>query len=111
MKVDNIHCEYRVDIGRSSQGAFVRIVHVPTNTSETVDPIRGRNKKEVIGELSQFITEKVQMMNAPFSLWRLDDNDNEFMIMKYWVAEEAESTRKMFEDRGHKQVYFIKKHE
>ena len=111
MELDQTNREYRVDTGRSEQGTFVRVVHVPTNTAETVDPIGTRLQKDVVSELMLSVKNNVQKLNAPYSLWRLDDNDNEFLIMKYWLAEEAEVTRKMYEDKGHKQTYFVKTHE
>ena len=111
MVLEHTNNEYRIDTGRSELGTFVRVVHVPTNTTESIDPIGARTQKDVVSELIQSLTDKVQKMNAPFSLWRLDDNDNEFLILKYWREDEAKSMRKMYEDRGHKQTYFIKKDE
>ena len=42
-----------------------------------------------------------------WSLWRLDDNGNRYMIGTFPDKTEAEKTMQEFESRGHKQMYWI----
>lgn len=42
-----------------------------------------------------------------FSVWRLDDNNNEFLVRYGFTAEEALALVKEYEGRGHRQVYWV----
>lgn len=44
---------------------------------------------------------------GPFELWRQDDHGNRFMMKSFDNPSEAETERKMFEDRGHHQMYEV----
>jgi O-acetyl-ADP-ribose deacetylase (regulator of RNase III) len=43
-----------------------------------------------------------------WELWRQDDGGNQFLIESFSTREAAERMMKVYEDRGHKQVYWIK---
>ncbi|CAM2006083.1 hypothetical protein [Acanthopleuribacter pedis] len=45
----------------------------------------------------------------PQNLFRYDDNGGEFLMAQFDNYLEAELTRLMYEDRGHKQIYYLKK--
>lgn len=45
----------------------------------------------------------------PHLLFRYDDNGGEFLMARFDSYLEAEMTRQMYEDRGHKQIYYLKK--
>ena len=53
-----------------------------------------------------FINEDI--LRNECELWRLDDNNNEFLMSEYSTIIEAELHRKAFQDKGHKQIYFVK---
>lgn len=40
-------------------------------------------------------------------LWRLDDNDNRFLVAVFARREEAEAAARAFEAHGHKQTYWV----
>lgn len=44
-----------------------------------------------------------------WELWRQDDGGNQFLIGRYANCAEAERVMQEFENRGHKQVYWVKK--
>ena len=89
----------------------MRVVHLPTGTTEMLDPIGLDSELDVIAKLTDKLSVRVQKMKAPYSLWRLDDNNNEFMIMKFWLKEAAEDMRRVYENRGHNQIYFLQYHD
>ena len=43
-----------------------------------------------------------------FSVWRLDDNNNEFLVRDGLTEEEALTLVRDYEGRGHKQAYWVK---
>lgn len=43
-----------------------------------------------------------------FSVWRLDDNNNEFLVRDGLTEEEALALVREFEARGHRQAYWVK---
>ena len=43
-----------------------------------------------------------------FSVWRLDDNNNEFMVRDGLTEEEALELVREYEGRGHRQAYWVK---
>lgn len=43
-----------------------------------------------------------------FSVWRLDDNNNEFLVRDGLTEEEALALVREFEERGHRQAYWVK---
>ena len=43
-----------------------------------------------------------------FQLWRLDDNNNEVLVEVFVSERAAHQKKKEFEDRGHKQAYWVK---
>ena len=45
---------------------------------------------------------------AQWSLHRLDDNNNEIEMFRYLRERCAESAKKIFDKKGHKQAYFVK---
>lgn len=45
---------------------------------------------------------------APWSLYRLDDNGNEFLIERHQRREWADRVRDEYEAKGHKQLYFVR---
>ena len=45
---------------------------------------------------------------APWSLYRLDDNGNEFLIECHQRREWADMVRAEYEAKGHKQLYFVR---
>lgn len=42
-----------------------------------------------------------------WALWRLDDNDNRFVVAVFARREEAEAVARAFEAHGHKQTYWV----
>ena len=44
-----------------------------------------------------------------FSVWRLDDNNNEFLVRDGLTEEEALELVREFEGRGHRQAYWVKR--
>ncbi len=42
-----------------------------------------------------------------WALWRLDDNDNRFVVAVFARREEAEAAARAFEAHGHKQTYWV----
>jgi hypothetical protein len=42
-----------------------------------------------------------------YSLWRLDDNNNHFEMQRNLTLEKAQQQAQVYEQRGHKQVYYI----
>ncbi|QWF17182.1 hypothetical protein [Lysobacter capsici] len=49
-----------------------------------------------------------QLGPARWRLYRLDDNGNEFPMEYLHSNASAEYLRKKYEDKGHKQLYFIR---
>jgi len=43
-----------------------------------------------------------------FSVWRLDDNNNEFLVRDGLTEEEALALVREYEGRGHRQAYWVK---
>ncbi|MEM7430931.1 MAG: hypothetical protein AAF351_03210 [Pseudomonadota bacterium] len=43
-----------------------------------------------------------------WSVWRLDDNDNEFVVQANLSEQRARALAQELEDRGHKQTYWAK---
>ncbi len=48
-------------------------------------------------------------VNRDFSVWRLDDNNNEFLVRDGLTEEEALELVREFEGRGHRQAYWVKR--
>lgn len=44
-----------------------------------------------------------------FSVWRLDDNNNEFLVRDGLTEEEALALVREYEGRGHRQAYWVGK--
>ena len=44
-----------------------------------------------------------------FSVWRLDDNNNEFLVRDGMTEDEALALVREFEGRGHRQAYWVKR--
>jgi hypothetical protein len=44
-----------------------------------------------------------------WSVLRLDDNGNHFLIARFATREEAESEARLYESRGHKQTYYVQR--
>ena len=44
-----------------------------------------------------------------FSVWRLDDNNNEFLVRDGMTEHEALALVQDFEGRGHRQAYWVKR--
>lgn len=44
-----------------------------------------------------------------FSVWRLDDNNNEFLVRGGLAEEEALALVREYEGRGHRQAYWVEK--
>jgi len=42
-----------------------------------------------------------------WALWRQDDNGNRFLVCVKETREEVQALQESFEERGHKQYYFI----
>ena len=42
-----------------------------------------------------------------YVLWRQDDNGNSFLVATFQSEQEAEARRRVYEDRGHKQLYWV----
>ena len=42
-----------------------------------------------------------------FSVWRLDDNNNEFLVRDRLTEEEALALVREYEGRGHRQAYWV----
>ena len=45
---------------------------------------------------------------ASWDLYRLDDNNNEFKMFCFHSEDNANQVKKRYEEKGHKQVYFVK---
>ncbi len=46
---------------------------------------------------------------ADFSVWRLDDNNNEFLVRDGLTENEALALVREFEGRGHRQAYWVRR--
>ena len=46
---------------------------------------------------------------AQFSVWRLDDNNNEFLVRGSLTEEEALALVREYEAKGHRQAYWVKR--
>ena len=44
-----------------------------------------------------------------FSVWRLDDNNNEFLVRDGMTEDEALALVQEFEGRGHRQAYWVRR--
>lgn len=44
-----------------------------------------------------------------YSVWRLDDNGNEFLVRDGLAEDEALSLVREYEARGHKQAYWVRR--
>jgi hypothetical protein len=44
-----------------------------------------------------------------WTVWRIDDNGNTFVVREHLDSEEAERLVKEFTDRGHKQMYWVER--
>jgi len=44
-----------------------------------------------------------------FSVWRLDDNNNEFLVRDGMAEDEALALVLEFEGRGHRQAYWVRR--
>lgn len=44
-----------------------------------------------------------------FSVWRLDDNGNEFLVRDGLTEDEAMALVREYEARGHKQAYWVRR--
>ena len=42
-----------------------------------------------------------------WALWRLDDNDNHFLVELFARRDQAEAAARAFEAHGHKQTYWV----
>jgi hypothetical protein len=45
---------------------------------------------------------------ADFSVWRLDDNNNEFLVRDKLTEQEALALVREYEGKGHRQAYWVK---
>jgi len=45
---------------------------------------------------------------ADFSVWRLDDNNNEFLVRSGLTEEDALALVREYEAKGHRQAYWVK---
>ncbi|MEM7358929.1 MAG: hypothetical protein AAF431_07525 [Pseudomonadota bacterium] len=99
--------EIRIDTGRSQAGTFVRVTHLPSGITRVLDPIGDSNPYDVTMELKSELMEFLESASPRFSVWRLDDNGNEFLIRNFWNNEDAESYRDEMTARGHKQTYWV----
>jgi hypothetical protein len=46
-----------------------------------------------------------------FSVWRLDDNNNEFLVRGGLTEEEALALVREYEGKGHRQAYWVRRGE
>lgn len=46
---------------------------------------------------------------SDFSVWRLDDNNNEFLVRGGLTEDEALELVREFEAKGHKQAYWVRR--
>jgi len=46
---------------------------------------------------------------ADFSVWRLDDNNNEFLVRDGLTEDEALALVREYEAKGHRQAYWVKR--
>ena len=44
-----------------------------------------------------------------FSVWRLDDNNNAFLVRDGLTEEEAQALVREYEARGHRQAYWVER--
>ncbi|MGE4442422.1 MAG: hypothetical protein AB7D27_13180 [Desulfomicrobium sp.] len=44
-----------------------------------------------------------------FSVWRLDDNNNEFLVRDGLTEDEALALVREYEGRGHRQAYWVRR--
>lgn len=44
-----------------------------------------------------------------FSVWRLDDNNNAFLVRDGLTEEEAQALMREYERRGHRQAYWVER--
>lgn len=47
------------------------------------------------------------MSEPQWELWRQDDNGQRFLVARFSCQSEAESQRCSFEEKGHKQLYWV----
>lgn len=54
--------------------------------------------------------EKIASQEEPkFSVWRLDDNNNEFLVRDGLTEEEALALVREYEGKGHRQAYWVRR--
>jgi len=46
---------------------------------------------------------------ATWVVWRQDDNGNRAVVSRHASRDEAEQVARVFDGRGHKQIYWVKK--
>ena len=46
---------------------------------------------------------------ADFSVWRVDDNNNEFLVRDKLTEQEALALVREYEAKGHRQAYWVKR--
>ena len=51
----------------------------------------------------------VNQGESAFSVWRLDDNNNEFLVRSGLTEEEALALVREYEGKGHRQAYWVRR--
>ena len=77
------------------------------------------NWEKVLNELcaacgisqADLLAKQTELRPGRFSLWRLDDNSNEVLMFRFPDRLRAEQCQRLFTDRGHKQIYFVRSEE
>lgn len=64
------------------------------------DTMMRHEKKETVDE---------RRVDKGFSVWRLDDNNNEFLVRDGMTEEEALALVREYEGKGHRQAYWVKR--
>lgn len=86
---------------------YIGCLNNPETIAEHIDEIL--EVLELSSEVIEFIYGDVKL--NPHELWRQDDNGHKFLVEKFACKADAAKVMKTFENRHHKQTYWIKKTE
>ncbi len=59
-------------------------------------------------DVVMYAFDRASLGNRCYSVWRLDDNGNEFRVDSFTTLAEAEAMREAYAAKGHKQTYSIR---
>lgn len=87
---DREECQFTISSLKSNEGKLASLLKYIGINRDEVDWIN------------------TSILESKTELWRLDDNDNDFLMGTYSSFLDAELTRFYYENKGHKQTYYTK---